>query len=196
MSASLASSVRTMPGWRAAWQCSPTGFVAASPLSGRHAVLAVGTVAQASTPDGPGDAKAARDEMRAVLEDRALVEGHDPTVLFHRVNASLSAAHLGRIDSLALLSRAGDRVPPAIVGVGRPLPLVVTPAGLSAPVEGTVSLNAGWAVIIGAPTPSAWPQSVLLSPADVSEAMALFNKSSAPGAPIPSRTLLAVLIDG
>ena len=196
MSASLASYVRTMPDWRAAWQCSPSGFVAVSPLHGSRAVLAVGRVTQGSTPDGVQDVAAGREEMRSVLEDRALVEGHDPASLFHRVNATLSTTNAGRIDALALLTRAGDGVPPAIVGVGRPLPLVVTPDGLSARVEGTVALGPGWTVVIAAPAPAAPPQATLLSPDDVAAAKALFTKPSAPGAPIPRRTLLAVLIDG
>jgi hypothetical protein len=159
-------------------------------------VLAVGRVTQVPSPDRAEDVAAARDEMRSILEDRALVEGHDPTSLFHRVNATLSTTNTGRIDALALLTRAGDGVPPAIVGVGRPLPLVVTPDGLSARVEGTVGLGPGWAVVIGTPAPAPWPQTALLSPDDVAAAMALFTKPPAPGTPIPRRTLLAVVIDG
>lgn len=182
--------VRTMPNWRAAWQCSPAGFVAFSPLSGLRALAAVGSVSAS------GDADANRAEMRSALTDRALVEGHDPVSLFHRVNAAVSASGVGRIDCLALLTRAGDGVQPAITGVGRPSPLVVTPDGLSTPVEATVSLAPGWAVVLGSLGDRPRPLEGLLTVADVSTALSLFSRPSIPGALFPARTLLAVLVDG
>ena len=198
MRGSAAGAVRTMPDWRAAWQCSPTGFATVSPLSGRRALLAVGSL---TVPAGPGraaafDAEGSRNELRSVLADRAMVDGHDPPGLFHRVNATLSASGLGRIESLALLSRAGDGTPPAIAGVGRPLPLVVTPDGLSTPVDGTVALGPGWAVVVGGDSEQNPPLGGLLTVSDVSTALSLFSRPSAPGAPFPARTLLAVVIDG
>lgn len=200
MRASLVSSVRTMPDWRAAWQHSSDGFAIIMPLTGTRAVLAVGTITMNSdgmNSDGmSSDGPALRARMRATLEDRAMVDGHDPGGLFHRVNASLSASGVGRIDSLALLSRPGDAMPPSVAGFGRPLPLVVTPDRLSAPVQGTVSLARGWAIVMGPPLPGAWPQSGLLTSGDVLTALSLFTRPSTPGAPLPTRTLLSVLIDG
>ena len=184
-----------MPDWRAAWQHSSEGFAAVMPLTGTRAVLAVGTTNVG--PDGMNsDSPALRARMRATLEDRAMVDGHDPGALFHRVNASLSASGVGRIDSLALLSRPGDGMPPSVAGFGRPLPLVVTPDRLGAPVQGTVSLARGWAIVMGSPLSGGWPQSGLLTSGDVDTALSLFTLPSTPGAPLPTRTLLSVLIDG
>lgn len=179
-----------MPNWRATWQCSPTGFVAVSPLPGLRALLAVGSVRTS------GDPEAFRALMRSTIDDRALVEGHDPIGLFHRVNAGIAAMGIGRIDSLALLSCAGDGVPPAVAGIGRPLPLVVTPKGVSTPVEGTISLGPRWSVVLGSPNDHPHPLGGLLSVSDVSAALSLFSRPSAPGAPCPARTLLAVTVDG
>lgn len=134
--------------------------------------------------------------MRSLLTDRTMVDGHDPIGLYNRVNAALSASGLGRIESLALLSRAGDGTPPAIAGVGRPLPLVVTPEGLSTQVDGTVALGPGWAVVVGGESEQSPPLGKLLTVSDVSTALSLFSRPSAPVAPFPARTLLAVVIDG
>jgi len=170
-------------------QCSPSGFATVFPLSAHRALLAVGTIA----PRLMVDAGPTREAMRSVLGDRAMVDGHDAWTLLHRTNAALSMAGLGRLDALALLSRAGDG-PVAVTGVGRPAPLVVTPDRLSTPVEGCVTLDRGWAVVLGADDPVASPFSGLLPPVDVGHALTLCDRPAPAGPASTHRTLLAVIV--
>ncbi len=178
-----------MPTSRAAWKCSPDGFAAVLPLSGNHSVLAVGTMARPlATAD---DTAVARARIRSLLADQALLSGHDAAALVDRTNAALSAAGLGRVDALALVSRAAEGVAPAVVGAGLPLPLVVTPDRLSIPVEGTVTLGDEWALVL-ASRESGRPRTHLVAPDDVRSALTLLEDRPLAASGVPRRTLLAM----
>ncbi len=196
-----------MPDVRAAWQCSAWGFAAVERLSGSRSVLAVGSLhpdcswagAGIDAIASPGDARpspAAPDKrraaMRSVLQDEAMLEGHDVRRLLPRINAALGIAGLGHLDTLALLDRPADGMATTVWGAGRPLPLVVTPDGLSTSAERCVTLGPGWWVVLGQVDRDA--RGPLLAPADVRSALALLGRP--PGGPTPQRTLLAVVTDG
>jgi hypothetical protein len=187
-----------LPGCRVGSHCSPTGFAAVAPLPGCRTVVAVGRIGSAGAGPGGGgggDGERIRSAMRALLADHALVEGHDPWTLLHRTNAALSLSGLGRLDALALISRGGDGQARSVVAVGRPVPLVVTADHLCTPVEGCLTLNEGWAVVLGTPDEGGGPFPKLLSPADVRTALALCDRPVPPRPPTTDRTLLAVVLD-
>ncbi|HEY2428823.1 MAG TPA: hypothetical protein VGI06_07835 [Acidimicrobiales bacterium] len=190
MDAATATERRVLPGSRVGARCAPSGFAVVTPLSACRTLLAVGTIAPQLV---RSDVEAARSQIRSVVGDRAMVDGHDAWTLLHRTNAAPAMAGLGRVDALALLSRAGD-APPAVTGVGRPLPLVVTPDHLSAPVEGCVTLGEGWAVVLGSADPTGSPFSGLLPPGDVRTAVSLCDEHTSPVHLSASRTLLAVIV--
>lgn len=209
MGLEAAKALRTMPEWRTASKCASGGFVLAAPIRGTRTLLAVGTVgAPASRRPAmfggppveralPGDdAESARVEMRCLVTDLAMTEGHEPNGLLTRLNTALRARGMGRIDALALLSQAGDGLPPDVAGAGRPLPLLVTPDRLSTPVSSCIPLAPGWMVVLGAPDLASPPLGGLLPPADVAAAISLLTHPSVPGAPAAERTLLAVRVDG
>src|ERR1700730_13537638 len=177
--------LQTITAWNAAWHCRRGGFAVVAPVSGSSVVAAVGTL----TPAAMGDPDEARRAMRGVLEDRALLEGYDPAALLERANAALSAAGLGHLDAVALLSRPDDRMPASVAGRGNPAPLLVAPDRLTAPVRGNVGLDRGWAVVLGAADADGVP-STLMSPAEVRFALALLEPAS-PGHRQVDRTVLA-----
>ena len=84
MSGLIAPEQRTVTSWRSAWRCRPGGFAAVAPLSGSMVVAAVGRAAVGAG----GDAEVVRAGMRALMEDLALVVGHDPTA---RARSSIRA---------------------------------------------------------------------------------------------------------
>jgi hypothetical protein len=176
-----------MPSSRAAWQCTAGGFAAVLPLSGNRGLLAVGTLTSGLAPGDPADVRA---EMRSIVEDQAMLDGHEPTSLAHRINAALSAAALGHIDALALVSRAAEGTPPSVVAAGRPIPLVVTPDGLSVPVDDPIQLGPGWIIVLGS-TEGEGHRATSLDREDVATATALLDQRSLSGRP-PRRTLLAM----
>ena len=187
MSGLIAPEQRTVTSWRSAWRCRPGGFAAIAPLSGSMVVAAVGRVAA-----GAGrHADAVRAGMRALMEDLALVVGHDPTALHERVNAALTSSGLGRLDAVALLSRPDDRLPASVAGRGDPAPLVVAPDRLTVPVRGSVCLDRRWAVVLGAADAPGVPHT-LLSPDEVRHALSLLDPPSPASATAP-RTLLALV---
>jgi hypothetical protein len=150
--------------------------------------VAAGTVSPGITAT---DQVEARHRIRSILEDRALVEGHDPHPLRARVNAALAAAGLGRVDALVLLSRPGEGMPASVTGDGSPAPLVATPDRVSAPIEGCVALGPGWVVVLGA-SDAAEPHAGLLSTGDVGAALSLLAHAGPVMTRSPDRTLLAV----
>ena len=179
----------TMPDCHAAWHCTPTGFALVSPLAATRSVAAVGSVDMARAGRRILDA---RSEIAELLLDVALTEGHEAAALFDRANDALRQAGLGRVDALALLSRAGDASTPTVSGVGSPLPLVVTKEHMSAPALTWVGLAPGWAVVLGSLDGMSTPAADLLSPSDVRAALSLFDPSMLASSP---RTLLAVVLD-
>jgi len=186
------SGSRTLPQLRAAWQCSPDGFAAVAPVSGRTTVLATGSLdLPIGTREEDAGAGRSRRSVRSLLEDHALVEGHDASSLFERVNITLSVAGLGRLHSLALLNRAEDGVPLTLEGVGHPLPLAVTPDGVVAPAAPAIRLARGWTVVLGTGDDGSFG---LVTPSDVRSALSLLDQIQAPGAPTSRRTLLCVRI--
>lgn len=189
MQASPAAERRVLPGCRAGAHCAAQGFAAVFPLSACRTLLAVGTMAPRLL---PGETDGARADMRSILGDRAMVDGHDAWGLLHHSNAALTMAGLGRLDALALISRGGADSP-AVTGVGRPLPLVVTPDRLTVPVEGCVPIGTGWSVVLGTPDPAGDHLSPLLPPTDVALALALCDPVTG-SSPVPHRTLLAVIV--
>ena len=210
MGLEAAKTLRTMPEWRTAFQCAPNGFVLAAPISGTRTLLAVGAVGSPASRrpvmfgGGPpmagllagADAESARAEMRCLVTDLAMTEGHEPNGLLRRLNSALRAGGMGRIDSLALLSQPGDGLPPDVAGAGRPLPLLVTPDRLSTPISSCIPLAPEWLVVLGSNDSMSPPLGGLLPPADVAAAIALLSRPSVPGAPAAERTLLAVRVDG
>ncbi|GAC1387107.1 MAG: hypothetical protein NVSMB4_13990 [Acidimicrobiales bacterium] len=210
MGLDAAKTVRTMPEWHTASQCTVGGFVLAAPISGTRTLLAVGAVGAPASrrpamfggpPVAEGflsgtGAETARAEMRCLVTDLAMTEGHEPKGLLARINTALRTRGVGRIDSLALLSQAGDRLPPDVAGAGRPLPLLVTPDRLSTPISSCMPLAPEWMVILGAAGPGSPPLGGLLPLEDVAAATALLTRPSVPGAPAAGRTLLAVRVDG
>jgi len=149
--------------------------------------MVVAAVGRAAVGAG-GDAEVVRAGMRALMEDLALVVGHDPTALLERVNAALTSSGLGRLDAVALLSRPDDRLP---AGRGDPAPLVVAPDRLTVPVRGSVCLDRRWAVVLGAADAPGVPHT-LLSPDEVRHALSLLDPPSPASATAP-RTLLALV---
>ena len=131
-----------------------------------------------------------------MVTDLAMTEGHEANGLLARINGALRAQGVGRIDSLALLSQAGDGLAPDVAGAGRPLPLLVTPDRLSTPVSSCIPLAPQWMVVLGASDSAPPTLGGLLPPADVAAAIALLTNPSVPGAPAAERTLLAVRVDG
>lgn len=210
MGLDAAKTLRTMPEWQTASQCGSDGFVLAAPISGTRTLLAVGAVGAPASRrpamfGGPpavgvfgdgGDVEYVRAEMRCLVTDLAMTDGHEPNGLLTRLNTALRARGVGRIDSLALLSKAGDGLPPDVAGAGRPLPLLVTPDRLSTPISSCVSLAPEWMVVLGAAGSGSPPRAGLLPHADVDAATALLTHPCVPGAPAAGRTLLAVRVDG
>ncbi|GAC1318889.1 MAG: hypothetical protein NVSMB16_14950 [Acidimicrobiales bacterium] len=210
MGLDAAKTLRTLPEWRTASRCVLGGFVLAAPISGTRTLLAVGEVGAPASRrpamlGGPpvvglfesgADTETARAEMRCLVTDLAMTEGHEPNGLLARINTALRARGAGRIDSLALLSRAGDGIPADVAGAGRPLPLLVTPDRLSTPITSCTPLAPDWMVVLGANGPGSPPPGGLLPHADVAAATALLTRSPVPGAPAAGRTLLAVHVDG
>ena len=186
MSGVIALQRRTITGWRSAWRCRPGGFAAVAPLSGSRVVAAVGSVASPV-----GGSETTRATMRALLEDLALVVGHEPAALLERANAAFASAGLGRLDAVALLSRPDDRIPASVAGRGEPAPLVVAPDTLTVPVRGSVVLDRGWAVVLGATDAPGLPHT-LLSPGEVRQALGLLDPPS-PASVAAPRTLLALI---
>lgn len=154
-------------------------------------MLAVGSVPSS----GAIDPEAARSEMRCAFEDVAILEGHDPVVLLQRANATLAVAGLGRIDAIAMLSQPADGMPPEVIGAGQPLPLIVTPDHLVAPLEGSVRLSKGWSVVLGGRDDRSSPWTDLLSSTEVAAALALLEGPRR-RAPRAARTLLAATVGG
>jgi len=181
-----------MPGFRVAWAPTSDGFGAVVPVSGQRLLAAVGRVFADGLPPG---GEPARDGIRSVIEDHALVEGYDARALLHRCNVDLLRLRLGRLDAVALVNGAVAGMPASVSGAGSPAPLVVTADRLSAPAGDGVPLAEGWAVVLGSELTHADPFSNLLSPDDVRRALALLD---GPGAPAvgASRTMLAVGIAG
>jgi hypothetical protein len=187
MSGTSTPGLRTDTGWQSAWCCRPGGFAVVAPVSGVSVVAAVGVTA-----GGVGtNAEKVHNRMRCVLEDLAMVVGYDPVALLERANAVLSAAGLGRLDGVALLSRPDELMPASVAGRGDPAPLVVAPDHLTAPVRSSLVLDRGWAVVLGAADAPGVPHT-LLTPGEVSEALALLNRPSHNGT-TTSRTLLAIV---
>lgn len=164
-----------------------TGFAVVAPLTGARSVAAVGSVTA-----GLHDLDARRVEMRAVLEDQALVEGHDAESLLHHANARLGAAGVGALDAVVLLSHPTDGLAPSMIGIGWPAPLVVTPDGLTAAVRGSVQLRPGWTVVLGARDPECTPFDTMLAPRDVERALQLLVPR--PPEATSGRTLLAIAV--
>ena len=152
--------------------------------------MVVAAVGRAAVGAG-GDAEVVRAGMRALMEDLALVVGHDPTALLERVNAALTSSGLGRLDAVALLSRPDDHLPASVAGRGDPAPLVVAPDRLTVPVRGSVCLDRRWAVVLGAADAPGVPHT-LLSPDEVRHALSLLDPPSPASATAP-RTLLALV---
>ena len=190
----------TSPRLRAAWTVSPRGFAELAPLTGSLWLLTTGrlegptgTPGAATTqtddaPIGPGRA------VRQVLEDLALIEGHDAASLYERAGATLRARGLGQLDSLALLSRTDERLDASVTGLGTPRPLVVTARELAAPANPTdgTRLGPGWAVVLG----GAEAGGSLLSPGEVQAALGMVRGDD-PASRLPqARTLLAVIVGG
>ncbi|GAC1533375.1 MAG: hypothetical protein NVS3B12_12700 [Acidimicrobiales bacterium] len=211
MGLDAAKTVRTMPEWQTASQCGSDGFVLAAPISGTRTLLAVGAVAAPAPPRRPtmfggppaaggfgygADVEFVRAEMRCLVTDLAMTDGHEPNGLLTRINTALRTRGVGRIDSLALLGQAGDGLPPDVAGAGRPLPLLVTPDRLSTPISSCMSLAPEWMVVLGAADSGSPPRGGLLPQADVDAATALLTHPCVPGAPAAGRTLLAVRVDG
>jgi hypothetical protein len=183
-----ATETRAMPAWRAAWRCSDLGFVAVLPLSACRTVAAAGT----ATPSRP-DMVETRARMREVVNDAALLEGHDPWTLLHRANAALSRRGLGRLHTVALLSRAGDGAPLSVTAAGSPAPLVATSDGLTVPVGLGAPLAAGWTLVLGTEDETAGPGRSLLAPGDVQAARSLLRQPAVQTAPLHRRTLVALV---
>jgi hypothetical protein len=183
----IAPEQRTVTSWRSAWRCRPGGFAAVAPLSGSRVVAAVGRVAVTSS----ASTDAVRGAMRALMEDLALVVGHDPAALLERSNAAMSSAGLGQLDAVALLSRPDDHIPASVAGRGDPAPLVVAPDRLTVPVRGSVGVDRRWTVVLGAADAPGVPHT-LLSPGEVRHALSLLDPPS-PASATASRTLLALV---
>lgn len=187
MVASSFSSLVAVPACHAMACWTPTGFAAVAPLTGDRSVAAVGSI----TP-GLRDPEELRAAMRSIVQDQALVEGHDATSLLHRANARLTAEGIGLVDAVALLTHPADGVMASMVGVGWPAPLVVTHDRLTAAVQGPTRLRAGWTVVLGGRHAALGGGQGMLSPPDVERALALLSRR--PRDLAADRTLLAVSI--
>jgi hypothetical protein len=151
-------------------------------------VAAVGSVTAGI--DGAEDLRAA---MRSIVQDQALVEGHDPALVLHRTNAQLRREGIGSLDAVALLTHHADGTGASIVGAGWPAPLAVAPDGVATPVRGSLTVGPGWAIVLGAAGGPQSPFERLLSPDEVRQALALL--SPRPMTAAVSRTLLTVAVD-
>jgi hypothetical protein len=165
-----------------------TGFAAVAPLTGARSVAAVGSVTA-----GLRDVAGSRAELRAVLQDQALLEGHDAESLLHHVNARLAAAGIGALDAVVLLSHPAEGLLSSMTGVGWPAPLVVTPDRLTATVRGSVQLRPGWTVVLGGRGPTGTAFGGMLSPADVQRGLELLAPRPPEGT--FGRTLLAIAVE-
>ena len=179
--------LRTLPGFRAAGATATGGFSVVIPVCGDRLLLAVGSLRRGV----PTEEEGCREDIRAVLCDQSLLEGHDPAALLHRSNVELARLGLGRIDALALVSRGDAGMGGSVSGAGHPTPLVVTSDHLTAAAHDGAPLGEGWAVVLGSELAHAGPSSDLLSPDDVRRAIWLLEDNGAP-AVIADRTMLAV----